>query len=503
MTSQPIIKTYTFRLVCSLAIVIQFVRCSPASLSIPSSTTILMKTKNNTSRRNEAGGSNSSTTVLHQKNDNGSVNSTSSDNKKNDKVVTIMLDGDGVRQKLEMICKVIKVHPSNCTCSNFPSFCNVHKENPASKSCESKSSFEIVEKALVMVISFFGVIGNILVLIVRVRNWKKSLHYRLISGLAIADLTFCCMSLLITVPSLFTCNWKLGPVLCTLLKTFRTMSSNVDLGFILIIAIERYIGIVHPFSGGASACKIYTVVCINLVTGFLAAFPFFLIFRVNGAGQCVEDWSTFHRNASFIYGWISNIFLFLLPIIATAVLYYRGLRTLKSTLFRQEMMLTLDETSRKNLVGENHRILRIISTILLAFLLLVGPNHLAWFIHDNFNVSTLVQMYMFRVSMIVYAVHTSINPIIYSIIDRKFRRNVYFMLRNGRRRKSFTTTATTATIHFSPVHHMQTVVSRVDPEGACSSLGGSQTSSRIIDDHHLDDHDVDDENQDHDRNDVL
>lgn len=249
----------------------------------------------------------------------------------------------------------------------------------------------MAEKALVVIISLFGVFGNALVLVVRVRNWKKSLHYRLISGLALADLIFCCTSLLITGPSLFmllttpasACRWPLGPVLCTTLKTARTMSSNVDLGFILIIAIERYVGIVHPFSGGASPCKIYSVVVANLAAGFFAAFPFFLVFRVNAAGRCVEDWSEFPDDAPYVYGWVSNVGLFLLPVIATAVLYYRGIRTLKSTLFRHEMMVTLDETSRRNLVAENHRILRIILTILTAFLLLVAPNHVAWFIHDN------------------------------------------------------------------------------------------------------------------------
>ena len=481
-------------LLYALGLFIQLAGCSPNTLPTPPPVTLSM---------NSILSNLSNTTI----NDSSSIThfTTLSPNRA---TTLVIIDGKGVDDKLQTICQLLGTHPSNCTCEMYPQFCEDHKtEHVVSEPTPCQpTSMERIEKSLVLVISFFGIIGNILVLIVRVRNWKKSLHYRLISGLAIADLTFCCMSVLITTPALFTCRWKLGGLLCTFLKTFRTMSSNVDLGFILIIAIERYIGIVHPFGGGASAFKIYIVVGCNLLAGFLAAFPFFLVFKINGSEKCSEDWSIFHANASFVYGWVSNIFLFLIPIIATGVLYYRGLKTLKSTLFRQEMMLTLDETSRRNLVGENHRILRIISTILLAFLFLVGPNHLAWFIHDNMTVPIDIEYYIFRVSMILYALHTSINPIIYSIIDRKFRRNVYFMLRNGRRRKSFTTT-TTANLHISPVH-MQTVVSRADPEGACSSLGGSHTSSRIIDEHHLDDiSDLDDgdlhqRNQDQNRNNV-
>eukprot|EP00111_Clytia_hemisphaerica_P021979 TCONS_00064614-protein len=384
----------------------------------------------------------------------------------NDNDTYIILPENGTA--MEVLCGHLEIDPSDCTCKKIeeiiPGYCE-----PEELPCQVDSS-DIAEKSLIVFISILGIIGNILVLIVRVRNWKKSLHYRLISGLALADLTFCCMFLFISIPAIWLCRWPLGKFLCTLLRTILFMSSNVDLGFILIIAIERYIGIVHPFQGGASACKIYCMVGINLLASFLAGFPFFFIFKVDSSGKCTEDWSMFLSNASYVYGWVSNIFLFLIPIIITALLYWRGLKTLKSTLFRQEMMLTLDEASRKNLVSENHRILRIISTILLAFLLLVGPNHVAWFLSDNFTLAGGSRLVFFKISSVAYAIHTSINPIIYSIIDRKFRRNVYYMLRKGRRRKSFTTTATA--VHFSPVH------TQVMIENGNGSLGSAVGSSR-------------------------
>ena len=378
-------------------------------------------------------------------------------------------------------CGIIGIVPSDCTCDNIKKIMGpdyICEKEPVEEPCRIDSS-EVAEKSLIVFISILGIVGNILVLVVRVRNWKKSLHYRLISGLAIADLTFCFMFLFISIPAIWLCRWPLGKFLCTLLRTILFISSNVDLGFILIIAIERYIGIVHPFQGGASACKIYCMVGINLLASFLAGFPFFFIFKVDSRGECTEDWSMFLANASFVYGWVTNIFLFLIPIIITALLYWRGLKTLKSTLFRQEMMLTLDEASRKNLAGENHRILRIISTILLAFLLLVGPNHVGWFLSDNFTLSHSSKLVFFKISSVAYAIHTSINPIIYSIIDRKFRRNVYYMLTKGKRRKSFTTTATA--IHCSPVHTQVMIENGNGSLGSAvgSSRPDSRTSSRI------------------------
>ena len=69
----------------------------------------------------------------------------------------------------------------------------------------------------------------------------------------------------------------------------------------------------------------------------------------------------------------------------------------------------------------------------------------------------------------MYALHTAINPVIYSIIDRKFRRNIYYMLLKRRRRKSFTATTTTA-INISPVHPMNVIRTPPAPTATCSPV---------------------------------
>ena len=180
-------------LLYALGLLIQLAGCSPNSLPTPSPSTLSM---------NSILSNLSNTTI----NDSSSITNftTLSPNRA---TTLVIIDGKGVDDKLQTICQLLGTHSSNCTCETYPQFCEDHKTEPVvlqPTTCQP-TSMERVEKSLVLVISFFGIIGNILVLIVRVRNWKKSLHYRLISGLAIADLTFCCMSVLITTPALFTC----------------------------------------------------------------------------------------------------------------------------------------------------------------------------------------------------------------------------------------------------------------------------------------------------------
>ena len=318
-----------------------------------------------------------------------------------------------------------------------------------------KTTFKIWHSSIIIVISLVGILGNVLVLLVRVKNWKKSMHYQLISGLAATDLSFSVVHLLVKIPDLWLCPWAYGLGLCKLFRSFLMLSSTIDLGFILIIAIERYMGIVHPFTGGASPFKIYALIVANILIATVMSIPPILVHQLDNMGRCRENWSGLNENASMVYGWTTNILFFFCPILTIAMLYYRSLKTLKSTLFRQDMLLTLDEHSRKKLANENRRILRIISTIVFAFLLLVGPNHIIWLLVDNTPtgfISSQTKRLWFLISAVTYALHATVNPILYSIIDRRFRRNVIYWIRHRQRRKSFHTTVTA--INCTPSHQV-------------------------------------------------
>ena len=373
-------------------------------------------------------------------------------------------DEDAFFKYKDHACKVI-FNTTNCTCEMLdkilPGLNHMEcKTGPQTKKKYAsefvytciKVNAKLIYNTAKLCISIFGIIGNLLVLVVRVQNWKKSLHYQLISGLAAADLCFSFVHFVETIPNMWLCHWVYGLGLCKIMKSFLMLSSSIDLGFILIIAIERYIGIVHPFTGGASANKIYLMIGINIMLSLSMSIPEMVVHRLDENGICREHWSDY-QNGSLVYGWITNLVFFAIPIVVTAILYYHSLKTLKSTLFRQEMLLSLDEFSRKKLVNENTRILRIICSILLAFLLLVGPNHVIWFMVDNMEKGTFSNRtinYMFLASSLAYAVHTTVNPVIYSIIDRKFRKNVLFLIRFRKRRKTYNTMVTGT--NNSPIH---------------------------------------------------
>ena len=113
----------------------------------------------------------------------------------------VYLNNGTLEDNLAKICSMLELNAERCTCDVLYKefdidYCHVHSAQVQVQHHETvcqKSNIRMIETITIAVISFFGIIGNVLVLVVRVRNWKLSLHYQLISGLAMADLSFSCL----------------------------------------------------------------------------------------------------------------------------------------------------------------------------------------------------------------------------------------------------------------------------------------------------------------------
>ncbi|XP_066913332.1 galanin receptor 2b-like [Clytia hemisphaerica] len=92
---------------------------------------------------------------------------------------------------------------------------------------------------------------------------------------------------------------------------------------------------------------------------------------------------------------------------------------------------SLKEQSRRR--KEDGKITMIISYLLISFAVLVSPNRIVWVLydHDVFkSVSADTLAYIRMAALVPYTIHACINPIIYSLVDKKFRGNLkYIFLR--------------------------------------------------------------------------
>lgn len=359
--------------------------------------------------------------------------------------------------KVKQFCKILFPNKTNCTCSTveakLPTFkcTNTSDSTPDNKKKCNVSLITLTRASLTIAIAVLGAFGNALVLLVRFlpnrqsfaqqRKNRQSVHQRLIAGLAFSDLIFACLFMVTYAPETSMCWWPYGNVFCKISKSLLMTSFALDITLIFVIAVERYYGIVYSHRGPWSQAKCNAVVwpLVFICVGLSA--PLFFVYAVSRSGHCVEDWARVSaKNGSLVYSWISFLCFFLLPVVTVTVLHVRSLMWLHRTVFGH-LMENLDDVTRLRFVKDNRRILTIMITILVSFALLVGPSHVVWLYYDHYGlnrVSFNTRLVLRLFCETTYAFHVAANPVIYSLVDSSFRKELKLLLcsfGNGGRRE--------------------------------------------------------------------
>ena len=330
---------------------------------------------------------------------------------------------------LEDLCDMFGLVGENCSCAFLDGLCEFittsgNVTNGSIFVCENSSN--IVLASVNVFAAVVGIVGNGIVVIVNIRFWKQTNRCRnLFTGLATADFIFAIILFIINLPLLWTCTWPYGLAMCKLLRSFLNASALVALGFIVIIAVERYVGTVYPMNISFTATKLYIMIFMNYILGFAMVVPSIVVLEMGRYNTCRENWS---GNGSVIYSWILLTFYFLLPIAFISVLYFVIMSTVNKSV--SDNTGIVDDSHVKKRMKENQRVMVILLTVLIAFFVLVLPNRLVWVIVDHIGVNNLSKstyrgLKLF--ALIPYSFHAAINPIIYSVVDHKFRKNVFSM----------------------------------------------------------------------------
>ena len=116
-----------------------------------------------------------------------------------------------------------------------------------------------------------------------------------------------------------------------------------------------------------------------------------------------------------------------MPIFSITFQYVRIIRTLYST----NGTNVIEERQREKRIRDNRRVLLLLLSVLLAFIVLVIPNRIVWLISDHIevdNVTPSTHNWLSSLGTIPYSFHAAVNPLLYSLIDPKFRQKVSGLL---------------------------------------------------------------------------
>ena len=354
---------------------------------------------------------------------------------------------------LSMLCKKIHIADVNCTCQKQTVLCehfgwhnNSSKGVPGGEGAagEYPHGKDVVitrygcNKDMMylrgisnLIISTIGIMGNLLVVAVSLRYYFMITRCNLlITILAVTDLATSSIRLWKNIPFLWTCNWIYDRYTCIIGHTVLNAASYISMGLIVMIAIERYLGIVFPFYRGISNIKLGFLLLLNAVIGLSIATPIFLYTDIKDS-LCTEQWPS--DDYLLIYGIVILIFFSILPAVVIGFIYYKIIKTLREStkkLFRTSAVSFSAETKR---IKVNERIMTMVITISILFVALVFPNRLFLITQGIMKIKGIRPPVWFHFTQvifafIVYSLHAVVNPIIYSLLDRVFRKKVAHIL---------------------------------------------------------------------------
>ena len=295
---------------------------------------------------------------------------------------------------------------------------NHHLIKPSTEVCL------IVAYVLVMVL---GIVGNLLVCYVVYRN--KQLWYPLnflIVNLAICDV-FQSFSLPFTMNKLILRFWSLGNVMCKITSAMQTLVTFVSTFTIVSIAIERYRVIVvdRKRSTPNSDLLLSNILAIWGISLCLSI-PMFVYHRVDKREiipallvyeVCIESWSSYVVRA--VYTTCVVLIQYVLPLILISVMHCQIYNFLRQQIVKK---FVYDKRTMK-IYRRNKRNLILLTTITMTFAITWLPVTILNVLVDldyrifgggNFNL-------IYSVCLLIAISSVSINPIVYGLLNSKFR----------------------------------------------------------------------------------
>lgn len=144
------------------------------------------------------------------------------------------------------------------------------KVNVMSK--EIPDSVHYIFGVVYMLLNVVATTGNVVVLYVFFRS--KKLHsaiYFMISALCLGDLLMSSVGLTILSIASFASYWVLGDWGCIAYGTLMTFLGLMQITLLTVIAVTRYIFVVHNNNIGPCSAKVITLLCTLYALGFSVA----------------------------------------------------------------------------------------------------------------------------------------------------------------------------------------------------------------------------------------
>ncbi|KAH3747932.1 hypothetical protein DPMN_182367 [Dreissena polymorpha] len=288
------------------------------------------------------------------------------------------------------------------------------------------------------VILLTGLIGNMCTcIIIRKNAYMHTTTNLYLFNLAISDMMILFVALPPEMYSIWEAYpWRFGQFFCIMKSFIMETTSYTSVLTILCFTIERYISVCHSVKvnrqqNTTRACKCIVIIW---VISAVSALPFsihtrtFYFLSDPRTGRPVDESLVCNiphvwQDTMVTVFKLSTFFYFVLPLVIITMMYVLiGLK-----LKRSETQTTGSPQFAKSTVSSARgAVIRMLVAVVAAFFLCWAPYHaqrLMTLYVKHWNASLLeVQSNLFFVSGVFYFFSSTVNPILYNVLSRKFRR---------------------------------------------------------------------------------
>jgi len=292
---------------------------------------------------------------------------------------------------------------------------------------------------LVSLVSFsailvLGSVGNLLVIYVYGTSSKRRFmkFERLMLMLGIIDFTAS-----ITNPGYYIYRianksvWDLGGFMCKVVPSLGPFFTSISLGILLIMAIDRDRAVVTPFKKQFTLRLIYKGVAATVALCLFVTVPYIVHLKFskqNNISHCEVNTNKSYDAIVVCIFLISDL-LFLVIFGVTTTRIFLKLNT-KDIINCPRM--------REYRAKETKRILRIIIAMGVAFVVCVFPRDLLLVSYSLGNLDYKLAYSIYLVLKVLHTANSCVNFILYSVLNRKFRREILrLLLRNEKFKKIY------------------------------------------------------------------
>lgn len=335
---------------------------------------------------------------------------------------------------LPQLCKMFDIPEENCTCDIFEipedsdTLCKYSENNETVSEVRLiyVPELSIPVGVVALVASVYGIFGNAVVIGVLMRIGRNlSRCKQIIGALAVSDLIFSVWQLVLSIPLLWTNKWIYGGFLCKILKGGKVTGELLYIGFVLILAIERFLAIVKK-GAKISSFKIKFALVINVIIALMTVTPLLILYDVTNDGRCDGTWKNMRNNSTY-YDWLITVLYFIIPLSAIVMLLSKSMEELN----KQSRITKITFTSahcniNEKMINKNKQMIKMIFGMLTAYAVCILPNRLVSFYLDFYikSIGSKTYITLCYVGLITYSILVAVNPTIYFIIDYTWRENM-------------------------------------------------------------------------------